>query len=346
MSKEIQISYIQKSLEILSCPFIEDGNEQWLAELLLHPSEARLKLLHWVACSYDSAFKDILNNSAPVISNRIDSRHQKLLLVFNIMTVCKIDDLELIRGTASQKKQLNFWTKLLDMLYISEFGYPFVKDTLHEETYVLKASGKPTVEDGYISSCKFMDALVREHSKSDLFSTETHLFSPDLEAECKDQVVPSVEMLIETAEKIKVDLDGTSRDLEMIKNNFEFVEIDQGIVDNYCRKIDLSMKTLSQMIDTFSHCYDNDIETWCNKERPVLSNIGPTVKTVNRLMLNQQHLNESLKLLSASTHSLKNDFKQELYSVEENVNKPELLAELREASSILKMSLQRTSISK
>lgn len=345
-SSSILLRRIKNCLSELSCPYLEDNSDQWLAELLLHPSEARMKLLLWIITSYDSKFEEILDESVPVISNRIDSRHQKLLFSLNIMGVCKIDDLELVRGTATQKKQLHFWNNLVDMLYTSQFGYAYSPEqSLQDTSYFLKPARAPTLDEVFHNSCNFVDTLVREQKTQDLFSTEVNLFSPDVESQIKNEItnqsIPSPDMLISTAEKMQEDLKTAEEELLKLKTKFAIIAPEQTTVENYCRKIDLSMKTFSQIIDSFLHCHENEIETWCHKQKPHLSEFGPTVKYVHTIMQNYQKLNTSLSSLNMSTDFLMNDLKKELIIGKDNVNNEDIIGKIRNTSNILQRSIVR-----
>jgi len=107
---EQKMRSIRHQLDQLGCPFLESPSEQTLAELLLHPSEKRIKLLSWVIITFDSELEDLVNGVVPTMCG-IDSRHKKILLALNIMGVCK-DDLEMISGTAAQKKTNGFLANL------------------------------------------------------------------------------------------------------------------------------------------------------------------------------------------------------------------------------------------
>lgn len=349
MSKATKkLKSIQNRLEKLCCPYLEDGSEQWVAELLLHPSETRSKLLTWIISSFDSDLEEILSNTLPVINSRIDSRHQKLLFVLNLMGICKIDDLEFVRGTASQKRQIVLWDDLVDMLYTSQNGHPYTVEECplesNDTSYYLKPAKAPSLAEMFHSSCTFIDTLVREQKMQDLFSTEVHLFSPDLEGKIKEELktqdTPSIELLLKTAEKVSEDISMVSKQLKGSLSKFVPVEPDQNIVENYCRKIDLSLKTFSQMIDSYIHCHDNDIETWCTNKKPELSTIGPCIKTVSNMFQVPDRLNQALKTMNTTTAYVTNTLPQQLRN-NKHSNKVCDVASLRETASVLQESLQR-----
>lgn len=344
----LKLELIKNRLEKLCCPFVEDGTEQWMAELLLHPSETRYKLLSWVLCNFDSDFGDVISKTLPVINSRIDSRHQRILFLLNVMGVCNIDDIEIIKGTAPQKKQLIFWDNLIDMVYTSQMGHNFVCDingeaSTEESSFYLKPAKAPSLSDSFHSSCTFIDTLVREHKMKMLLSSEIHLFSPDLEGKINDEMkiqdTPSVDLLTATAEKISLDIASVTKELENSLVKFNLIQPEQSIVENYCRKIDLALKTFSQMIDSFLHCYSNDIEIWCKKEHPGLSDVGNAVHSTNLIMQGPNELNGALGNLNKTMHILSTSINEGARELKDSCEID--LSELEDIASTLQESLER-----
>jgi len=344
-----KLQNIQNRLEKLCCPFIEEGGEQWMAELLLHPSETRLKLLTWALCNFDSDFDEVISKSLPVINSRIDSRQQRILFVLNLLNLCKIDDIEIVKGTASQKKQLAFWDNLIDLVYTSQTGHNYLSDiqtkeqSSEETSYYLKPAQAPSLFESFQSSCTFMDTLIRENKTKSLFSTEIHLFSPDLESrinnEMKVQETPSIDLLTDTAVKISEDIALTIKQIEGSLAKFAPFDLDQNIVENYCRKVDLSLKTFSQMIDSFLHCHTHDIEVWCRKEHPNVSELGHAVHSTNNMLTGPTKLHKSLTQLNNTMSKLSQSLvgdTQELQS-KHSVD----LAHLTDTVNVLQASMNR-----
>ena len=120
-----QLTYVKLVLEKLCCPYIEDGDVQYQAELLLHPGETRVKILRWLVTLYDPVFSELLDSNSYLTLIRNWFKAPEVIISIDIMGVCKTDDLDLVRGSASQKKQIHFWKILINMTYISIFGCPF-----------------------------------------------------------------------------------------------------------------------------------------------------------------------------------------------------------------------------
>ena len=117
------------------------------------------------------------------------------------------------------------------------------------------------------------------------------------------------------------------------------IEPDQNIVENYCRKIDLSLKTFSQMIDSFIHCYENDIEVWCKKEQPELSDVGPAVSSTHNMLQHSEHLHKALSTLNKSMSYMSTALSQDARKLKSNSCVDELY--LKEISDVLQDSMER-----
>ena len=345
-----QLTYIKLALEKLCCPYIEDGNVQYLAELLLHPGETRVKILHWLVTLYDSVFSGLLDDNSPVILNRIDSRHQKLLLVMNIMGVCKTNDLDLVRGSASQKKQIHFWKILINMTYISIFGCPFQppqKEWINETIFCITAR-RPNITETFNNACKFVDTLIREIKVSKIFCSELNLLSLDISADINSAniTLPTADMLIEISTVIQKDLQQIVRLLQGMQRNPEYEGFDQNTVENYCLKFNLTLTMFSQMIDSFILCYDNCMDAWCHKSKPQFSTLGLNITSVNYNMKFWDNLWNSIKQLHERSVFLIHDLKMKLQRLKRLDQNKKCGLGFQDVAVILQDTLQRTKLDK
>jgi len=312
----VTLHELQLKLQALDCPFVEDGGDQWMAELLLHPSEMRTNLLTWAVIKFDNKFQEVIDRNTPAISNRIDSRHQKLLFICNLIGVCRADDLELIRGTASQKKQLKFWGLFVDMMIVSDRqnGNALTK----EESNLFMSSRPRSSEEDFTNSMRFLDTLLRENKMADLFTSEVHLFPPDMERALSIDdkksrpPVPDLKTLMEASEKMSAALESSIMRLKDISEKHSYELPDQGAVETYCRRIDLALKTFSQMVDSFVHCYEADISVWCNKPKPTLSGLGPSMKSVHTVLSRHKMLTDGIQTANESMSELNTKLKRQL----------------------------------
>lgn len=343
-----KLSSIKRRLQLLDAPHIEDADEQCMIELLLHPSDQRVHLLKWIITNYDSKFGTLLDESVPSYSSKVDSTHQKILLALSIMGVAKADDLELIRGSASQKKQIVFWDELIDIFYISQTGVPYLEssEVSQDSSYCLKpVVNDLIIHDLYKDSCNFLDCLVRKHKVKDIFSSELKLLPPDLEnviKEIKNSHVPTATTIKDIYESMCKDVEKLTKELEEeTKHDIP----DDFTVDNYCRKIDLTLKTFSQMIDNYSYCHGNDISTWCLKSKsPTLSDLGSRTATISDIYSTMQDLIKSISSYNNATtylcERMKRDF-EETTKVLESVGS----TADRETCTIMQNSISRKRLS-
>ena len=331
------VASIYKRLDELCCPFLQNVNEQSLAELLFHPSDSRLELLKWVVCAFDSAFEDYLETS-----NHLENLQHKLLTVLNIISVCNIDDAEIVSGKASQKRQIGFWDNLIDILYTSQFGYSF-RNTPNDKGNSSKSHQPLELRDSFTQACKFIDALMHEHKLKELFSADVRLYSPEAKniPECDNQSVPSLAMLIEATEKMKEDLVMKTKELESLINNLNFRELEQCNVENYCRKFDLSLKMLLQMVDSFVYSFEADVETWHKQPKAPLLNIGPNIKSLTGLARHYHSIHDNLESLKKNSNYFSDILKERRKWNDENLLKSNDLKQLREEVNILRQSISR-----
>jgi len=309
---------IKVQLEQLGCPYIENADEQTLAEMLLTPSEQRLRILTWVVSTFDSKLGELVDMSVPVINAGADSRQKKILLALNLMGVCKIDDLELVRGKTSQKKQMKFWSQLIDLLYTSERGRPYAGESSElDGSFYLKPVSDNTVNDLHKNACSFIDTLVRKHKAKDLFSADLKLFSPEMQVTIKEEkknmqgTLPQVKVLEEKIQNMSSDLEELTKELDdVLYECSSCIKPDHQTVDNYCRKLDLTLKTYSQMVDNLLHCYDSDIKSWCTKrDQAPAMDFGPSLKTVSAMSSDPLNLMKCIASYSETSAYLCNDIK-------------------------------------
>ena len=67
-------------------------------------------------------------------------------------------------------------------------------------------------------------------------------------------------------------------------------------------KLRLILSELSQLITTFSYCFENELVAWCNKPTPILNDFGPAFKKVYILL--QQFTKVCLFISNASTQTV------------------------------------------
>jgi len=182
-TRQSRLEYIQWMLQEVDCPFLEEDDDSWKISMF-EPCEARIRLLSWLLTKFESSFGEILAKQVPSVNNRIESRVQRMLFLCNLMGLCRSNDLEVIKGTSSKRRQIKFWENLLEHVLISEklqFYRREERTSLGYGSDYLPRKQSISVGDRLESCCRFIDNLVRQEDLSDVFSSSLTLFPPDLD---------------------------------------------------------------------------------------------------------------------------------------------------------------------
>lgn len=294
-------SSLGKRLEKINCPFIDAnvrGKE--LVELLLHPNDKRIKLITWLIMNFDSSYGDILDDSMSVVTKHYETLHRQLLVILNTMGLAKIDDLELLKGMGSQKKQLMFWDEFVDICYTAQIGEPYTEESksVRSTSFTLPSlMNDHNLQSLHKETCTFLDSLVRKHKTTDIFKAELQLLPPDLENIIKLDgsalQVPKLCELEHVCDQLCTDVELLTKKLEEEKT---FPLPDPITVDKYCRLIDLSLKSFSQRMDNYVYYHSNDIEMWCDKRIKLpLTELGHSSHVVSNMYTHTQKLVHTIK---------------------------------------------------
>ena len=65
---------------------------------------------------------------------------------------------------------------------------------------------------------------------------------------------------------------------------YPYPEHDAQSIAKVNRTLKLVLSELSQLIVSFSHCFDSEMKQWCHKVPPKLTQLGPAVKRVHTLL--------------------------------------------------------------
>ncbi|XP_013410203.1 uncharacterized protein LOC106173581 [Lingula anatina] len=164
-------------LDQLGCPFTEDVDVSWILELIFKPGEPRIRLLQWLFSKFDSKLNDMLDPQLAATDTKIDSRIQRLLFIANTLGLCRYDDVDLIRGVASQAKQISFMDQLLDLVWI--------KDTADDpQLRHMQSPGVVSettqIDDQFTQDCWLADTIAGQERMHTMFSPKARLLPPDL----------------------------------------------------------------------------------------------------------------------------------------------------------------------
>ncbi|XP_071961083.1 HAUS augmin-like complex subunit 7 [Antedon mediterranea] len=277
-------------LESLDCPYIEDVDDSWVTELLFQPGESRIRLLQWVFARLDPKLQEMMENSYAASDTRMDSRLQRLLVIASSLGLCKMDDIDLIRGAASSSRQNAFWDQLLDIVCINDASDDHRKHQLASPGMISETM--PLQEQLHHDS-NLMDSIAKMDSLSAMFETKMNILPPDLMrminntakadgfADGERPLPPDLKKLQAVAAQLAMDLSAANTQLLHLTQNYNYQKDDDQVVSTVSETMKLILSELAQLITSFSYSFENEMRQWCNKAPPKLTQLGPTFKDVH-----------------------------------------------------------------
>lgn len=328
---------IRSRLEQLGCPYLEGVEDSWIEELLFKPGEPRLRLLQWSLAKFDPTIYNLVENQQSEGLGRNDSRVQKLLFASHLLGLCKSDDIELIQGNRSRKKQAVFWENLLDI--VSTVETPVRTTSL--------SFAQATLEDHFKNDCYFFDALCRQENLQDVFVSKVQLFPPDLlrsTSGLEQKKIPEEKHLISVTEKLANELEEQSKQLDELRANAPLCDADAITVEKVSKTLSLSLTTMAQVVSGFLHCFETEMKPWCRRPVPSLSEVGPEFSRVHSLLLKYTELLQGLEKIRSSYGDICKNNEAKITRRERSnsdlINQKELRT-LQSCLSVLEDSLQR-----
>ncbi|KAL8608818.1 hypothetical protein ACOMHN_051423 [Nucella lapillus] len=299
---------LKKRLDALSCPYTEGAEESWITELVFKPGEPRIRLLQWLLSKYDLMLGDLVDNSqSAIMQSRMDSRIQRMLFVFSNLGLCRYDDVDLIRGVESSascvvNKQMAFMDLLLDIVMIQDAAEdPMTKSLLS----IGVVSESSPLEDQVAADCRYMDAVSSMQLPNTMLTPTVDLIPHDIQRLMRNSQSSgealSVHRLTGMCHTIERNLE---RRVELLQ---EWQEVKTDPPANQLQRaresLQLILGELSQLVLSFTYCYQNEMQPWCNKTPPHFSQLGPAFKRVHALT---QRFVQMLQDLRQIRHSYKN----------------------------------------
>ncbi|XP_076448582.1 uncharacterized protein LOC143285220 [Babylonia areolata] len=280
---------LKNRLNALGCPYTQGAEDSWITELVFKPGEPRIRLLQWLLSKYDLMVGEMVDNSqAAVTGSRMDSRIQRLLFVASNLGLCRYDDVDIIRGVDSStpgavNKQIAFMDRLLDIIMIHDAAEDPMTKSLLSPGVVSESS---PLEDQVQADCRYVDAVTSMRLPGTMLTSTVDLIPHDIlrlmrQEHSGSPDVPSLHKLTEmcsTAEK------NLSRRLEVLQELQEVRgEQSGGQLQRAGQSLQLVMGEVSQLVLSFTYCYENEMLPWCRREPPHLSQLGPLLRRVHAL---------------------------------------------------------------
>ncbi|XP_033114702.1 HAUS augmin-like complex subunit 7 [Anneissia japonica] len=277
-------------LESLDCPYIEEVDDSWISELLFQPGEPRIRLLQWVLARLDPKLQELMENQYGPSDTKMDSRLQRILLVTSSLGLCRVDDIDLIRGATSSARQNAFWDQLLDIVCISDASEDHRKQELASPGII---SETLPLEEQLHNDNKLMDSISKMDNLSAMFDAKLKLLPPDLMrlidssakadgfAAGERPLPPDLQKLQAVAAQLAMDLSAANSQLLLLTQNYNYPKHDDQVMSTVSEIMKLILSELAQLITSFSYSFENEMRQWCNKTPPKLTQLGPTFKAVH-----------------------------------------------------------------
>ncbi|KAJ1095134.1 hypothetical protein NDU88_000304 [Pleurodeles waltl] len=260
----------------LECPPVEGlylTEPETMLELFCTPSVHRLDILEWICTRICPPLQDqfsCLKESQSQVKIK-----EMANLGFRLM-MCRADDLDLIKGLASPRRQLSFMTELLDVI-----GSP---DCATGESL----SG--SVEESILSRVQGTEDLLKEMFSSPHFQSvrnpECNPWPSDIkplllgeDPSKKRNQLPSRSKDLEDSLKL---LKETSETLEELKEECSFLGADAlPDASTVVHALKLAVSDFLVLISTFSQVYEDEFQVHCGRPTPLISDCGTLFKSVH-----------------------------------------------------------------
>ncbi|CAH1782612.1 unnamed protein product [Owenia fusiformis] len=279
-------------LDALGCPFTDGVEETWILELVFKAGEARIRLLQWLFSKFDTKLADLLDPQYASRDSKMDSRIQRLLYVASMIGLCRYDDVDIIRGVSSKKKQISFMEQLIDLVAVQDAADNPSKQAMMSPGLISDAM---SVDSQFEKDCWYVDSLATQ-DLDNVFSSRVALLPHDLSTLVHRQwqakgisshdikPLPDVQALLDESTRLVDDIARQTEVLNEITKLHAYPQDDPRTVSKVCQTLRIVLSELSQLVTSFSYCYENEMKQWCNKTPPNLSQLGPAFKRVHSML--------------------------------------------------------------
>ncbi|XP_054649928.1 HAUS augmin-like complex subunit 7 [Dunckerocampus dactyliophorus] len=255
---------VYTSLLAAPCPLLESvylQDPEDMLQLLCTPSQLRTDILTWICCSIDPNFAS-LKDKASKIRNP-DILIKGIAALGQDLMLCKGDNLDLIKGDANCRQQLQFFVQLLDVFLHSnvttEHGAEMLLDTL------FTAESLPHLTQMLTPSLDLWPSNITALHKS---AKSNHKPGSD-NAENTAALIQSTRSVLEKLQS----------ECDVLKNEVPSARVFTPSA------LHLAMGDLQQLMTTFCHMYETDLRACCTREPPNFSTETEVFQRVYELLL-------------------------------------------------------------
>ncbi|XP_057685655.1 HAUS augmin-like complex subunit 7 [Corythoichthys intestinalis] len=273
------------------CPLLKDVftyNSEDMLHLLCTPSQLRTEILTWICCSIDpniTRLKEAASRKSDpdILTKGMAALGQDLML-------CKVDNLDLIKGDESCRQQLQFLEHLLDVVSECSLSTELTGGILYDTLF---------------------DAKIALHLEQSL----TPLMDSSLSNNtilCKGAESKFKKPRGDDAETVASLVLSTRSMLEHLQSECEFLttnEVPSSPVFTPCALHD-ALRDLQQLMTAFSHMYEKDLRLSCAREPPSFSADAQVFQRVYELIRSCSMELEILNGVSDASFSVMEDVRQ------------------------------------
>ncbi|KAK7102248.1 HAUS augmin-like complex subunit 7 [Littorina saxatilis] len=311
VSKQQLVQSLKTRLNALDCPYVDGADDSWITDLVFRPGEPRIRLLQWLLSKYDLKLAELVDNpQAAASGSKMDSRIQRLLYVCSTIGLCKYDDVDLIRGvetsgSSAVKKQTAFFEQLLDVVIINDAAEDPLSKSLLSPGIICESRA---LEDQVTADCRYMDAVASSHLPAVMLKPTVDLIPHDIRRllqKNKTDILPDPPSVVKLTEMCQGAEKCLAGRLEALKE-CEEIETEQSgsHLERASTSLALVLGELSQLVLSFTYCFENEMQPWCDKSMPVLSQLGPAFKRVHHLTTEFSELLQGLHQIHQSHQHL------------------------------------------
>ncbi|XP_061908179.1 HAUS augmin-like complex subunit 7 isoform X1 [Entelurus aequoreus] len=273
---------IYTSILAVPCPLLEGvhlQDSEDMLQLLCTPSQLRTDILTWICCSIDPNFGNLKEKASKVRDPDILTRG--IAALGQDLMLCKRDSLDLIKGDANCRQQLQFLEQLvavvLDCHVSTEQGAEMLLNTLFaaESMPHLTQMLTPSLDPHWPSNTT---VFVHKNPKSNLKPRR------------------------DNADNIAAVIQSTRSVLEKLQSECHFLK--DGVPSSRVftpSALHLALGDLQQLMTTFCHVYETDLKACCARESSSFSAETEVFQRVHGLLLACNTVLEMLKEVSEAS---------------------------------------------
>uniref|UniRef100_A0A8C7DY25 HAUS augmin like complex subunit 7 n=1 Tax=Naja naja TaxID=35670 RepID=A0A8C7DY25_NAJNA len=281
-------------LKELGCPALEGvylSDAEDIQKLLFSPSSHRLDILEWICVSVYPPLREQFSSFNKESQSGLKIKGMAKL--GSELMLCQADDLDLIKGKASVKKQLHFLQQLVAVI-------PAPTNVLLSDSISDSSSYSSTEESFQEIARKNEEFIKQVFSSPDLqavLNPECHPWNPDIkplllgEERQQKRAVRSMTSHEQTLLEASEELEKTAAALENLRAQCSFLQGNPAGADlsnntaTALQSLKLIVSDYSQLLTAFEQVYKNELQKHCERPAPKQSPCDPLFQAVHHSLL-------------------------------------------------------------